>query len=58
MKEARPSPMNEYRINLLEKIGFEWSIVSYSERQNAWNKKFDELKAYKNLHGNCDVPQV
>ena len=50
--------MNEYRINLLEQIGFEWSIVSNSERQNAWTKKFDELKAYKSLHGNCDVPQV
>jgi hypothetical protein len=50
--------MNEYRIALLEKIGFQWSIVPYSERQNAWNLKFLELTAYKKIHGSCDVPQV
>jgi len=50
--------MNQYRIKLLEEIGFEWSVLPYNERQNVWNKKFDELKQYKKANGNCDVPQV
>ncbi len=58
MKENKPSPMNDFRINLLENIGFEWSLKPFSSRQNAWNEKFEELKAYRKVHGNCDVPQV
>jgi len=58
LKEGKPSPMNDHRIHLLEKIGFQFRVVPYSERQNAWNVKFDELKAYKSIHGNCDVPQA
>ncbi len=50
--------MNEFRINLLEKIGFEWSIKPYSQTLNAWNEKYEQLIAYRNLNGNCDVPQV
>ena len=50
--------MNEYRIELLEKMGFLWSVVPHSERKNAWNLKFEELEAYKIIHDSCDVPQV
>ncbi len=50
--------MSDYRIQLLEEIGFQFSVVPHSERQNAWKVKFDELKAYKSIVGNCDVPQA
>lgn len=58
LKENKPSPMNDFRINLLEKIGFEWSIKPYDNRMNTWYEKLEELKAYRVLNGDCDVPQV
>jgi hypothetical protein len=58
MNEGKPSPMNQYRIDLLEKVGFQWSIVPHSERQKVWYDKYEELKEYKSIHGSCDVPQV
>jgi len=40
------------RIELLDDIGFQWirhNIVS-------WNERLEELKQYKEKHGDCDVP--
>ena len=58
MKEKKPSPMNDYRIQQLEKIGFEWRILPINNKVSAWNVKFEELVAFKKMFGHCDVPQV
>lgn len=54
--EGKLSPMNDFRIDLLNKIGFEWSVFG-PERANSWNIKIAELKAFKDEYGHCDVPQ-
>ena len=43
--------MDVVRIGLLEKIGFEWSLIPASSRINAWDNKFQDLKEYKEEHG-------
>lgn len=50
--------MNDYRILMLNQIGFEWSVYPINERKNAWDKKFLDLQAFKEQFGNCDVPQT
>ncbi len=36
MEEGKPSPMCKYRVRLLEKIEFEFSVFNMEERRNAW----------------------
>lgn len=48
--------MNEYRINKLQSIGFEWSIKENSD--SAWMKKFNMLKKFQEENGHADVPQA
>jgi hypothetical protein len=38
---------------LLEKLGFEWV-----PHDILWQTRFRELKAFKNQHGHCNVPQA
>lgn len=57
---ARARRMNEEHIAELEELGFVWSAKGRGgEDQNAklrWNKRLEELKAYKEEHGDCLVP--
>jgi hypothetical protein len=57
-KEGKRSPMDQWRIEMLQKIGFEFSIISAEERKKTWNRRLEELKEYKRSYGHCDVPQV
>ena len=45
--------IDEERIRRLEEIGFEWSVL----KQTGWNERYSELKAYKDVNGDCRVPQ-
>lgn len=40
------------RIELLDKLGFNWTPKSHG-----WRERFLELLEYKRLHGDCNVPQ-
>ena len=40
------------RIKNLEELGFEWN-----PNQTKWEQMFAALKAYKQAHGDCRVPQ-
>jgi hypothetical protein len=53
MQEGKPSTMNVERVNILEEMGFVWSLRSLVD----WNARWLELRRYKRLHGNCLVPQ-
>jgi len=46
--------MNEERIQLLEGVGFVWALGPGWD-SNTWNVRLEELKAYKEEHGDCNV---
>jgi hypothetical protein len=46
----RKSRLTDERIKRLEDAGFVWSV------RDDWKTHFNELIAYKEEHGNCDVP--
>eukprot|EP00816_Leptocylindrus_hargravesii_P002630 CAMPEP_0196809950 /NCGR_PEP_ID=MMETSP1362-20130617/9825_1 /TAXON_ID=163516 /ORGANISM="Leptocylindrus danicus, Strain CCMP1856" /LENGTH=258 /DNA_ID=CAMNT_0042184801 /DNA_START=13 /DNA_END=789 /DNA_ORIENTATION=+ len=51
LMEGKKSLMSEARANALEKIGFVWST------QISWEERLDELRAYKDQNGDCNVSQ-
>jgi len=55
LMQGCPSALTAERIQRLKSIGFTWSIRP--EPVKTWNRKFQELKVYKNTFGNCMVPQ-
>ena len=55
LMQGYPSALTSERIQRLESIGFTWSIRP--EPVKTWNRKFQELRVYKNTFGNCMVPQ-
>ncbi len=55
LMQGYPSALTAERIQKLETVGFTWSIRP--EPVKTWNRKFHELKVYKNTFGNCMVPQ-
>ena len=51
--DSQQSTLTTERREALEAIGFEW----YKSRPVAWEKRYEELKAYSSVHGNSDVPE-
>jgi hypothetical protein len=45
--------MKEERIQKLNEIGLEWSVIAAE-----WDERFKELKAFQKEHGHCHVPGV
>lgn len=56
-KENRQSTMTDDRIIALEEIGFAWNPRSPQARAVVWERRFDELKAFKLRTGHCNVSQ-
>jgi hypothetical protein len=52
----RSSPLTQERINLLNEIGFTWTIRSRDTLGESWNQRLEELKRFKEKHGHCQVP--
>ena len=48
---GRPSHILEERISLLNNLGFTWNA-----KEATWDKRFEELKEYKEQFGVCTVP--
>jgi len=55
MKRGKSSSMNPERIKMLNELGFSWSIRIDPEKM--WNLRFEQLKEYKKMYGDCLVPQ-
>mmetsp|Transcript_20450 Transcript_20450/g.33401 ORF Transcript_20450/g.33401 Transcript_20450/m.33401 type:complete len:455 (+) Transcript_20450:134-1498(+) len=53
LDKGEKTSMTLEQCKLLESIGFKWAKP---KGQAAWNKRFDELKEYQKMHGNCIVP--
>lgn len=48
--------LSKPRTELLHQIGFKWILESPAETQ-LWQQRYQELKAYKEARGNCNVPK-
>jgi hypothetical protein len=55
-KVKRAAPLTQDRIDLLNALGFTWTIRSRDSLGENWSQRLEELKAYKEEHGNCLVP--
>jgi hypothetical protein len=49
---GKKSSMTDQRIAQLEKLGFVWNLNDHS-----WIVRFEELKTYRDNHGDCLVPK-
>ena len=49
-------PMNSERVRLLEEIGFQWSTNREDTFDKAWERRLEELKAFKAENDHCQVP--
>jgi hypothetical protein len=52
-QENKPSTMTDERVAALEKLGFVWD--SHTAQ---WLERLNEVREYKMLHGDCNVPSV
>lgn len=52
----RGPPLTQERINLLNAIGFTWTIRSRDSLGESWNQRLEDLKQYKEQFGHCLVP--
>ena len=52
----RSAPLTQERINLLNEIGFTWTIRSRDTLGESWSQRLEELKRFKEKHGHCQVP--
>lgn len=55
-KAQRSSPLVQERIELLNQIGFTWTIRSRDGLGESWYRRLDELKAFKAKNGSTLVP--
>mmetsp|Transcript_18216 Transcript_18216/g.26076 ORF Transcript_18216/g.26076 Transcript_18216/m.26076 type:complete len:182 (+) Transcript_18216:161-706(+) len=52
MKEGRSTIMTAERVDMLNSLGFTWSV-----REDNWHEMLEDLKEYRDRHGDCLVPQ-
>jgi len=55
LKKGKSSRMTKERVDLLEKLDFQWFIRTNPKAM--WNTRLKELSDYKLEHGDCLVPQ-
>jgi hypothetical protein len=57
-REGKTSSMTTFRIQALERLGFEWVGKQRTEFYNSnWEDRLSELADYRKIHGHCNVPQ-
>lgn len=55
MKDKKQSPMCQWRIELLEKIGFDFKVSN--REPSSFEQRLAELEEFKAEFGHCNVPQ-
>ena len=50
---GKNSHMTQERIDQLNSVGFEWDTA----QKASWDQHYEALREYKQLHGDCRVPQ-
>ena len=53
---AKKCSLTADRIKALDDIGFIWTCERPKKQQDDWNSRFEQLQAYKEKHGDCNVP--
>eukprot|EP00934_Nitzschia_sp_Nitz4_P001966 Nitzschia sp. Nitz4//scaffold107_size73032//27795//30897//NITZ4_005759-RA/size73032-augustus-gene-0.100-mRNA-1//-1//CDS//3329532590//1966//frame0 len=55
-KARRSAPLTQERVDLLNAIGFTWTIRSRDSVGESWYQRLQDLKLFKEQHGHCLVP--
>ncbi len=55
-KARRPASLTQERIDLLNALGFTWTIRSRDSLGESWNQRLHELRMFKQQYGHCLVP--
>ena len=55
LMQGLSSALTAERIRRLDDLGFTWQVRP--EPATTWNKRLQELRAYRAAHGSCNVPQ-
>lgn len=53
--QKRAGTLSKQRIELLERIGFQWAVRERI-RADKWENRLRQLLDFKTVHGHCDVP--
>lgn len=48
-------PLSQAQRDELTNLGFHWETLT-QKNEREWNEKYDRLKSYRNLFGDCNVP--
>jgi hypothetical protein len=51
-RDGKKSPMTPFRIQELERLGFEWNCLGATREE-----RLSELAVFRNIHGHCNVPR-
>lgn len=51
-KEGTNSSLSDDKITALDNLGFTWSV-----QEDTWEDRFNELQAYRRIHGHTNVPK-
>jgi len=54
-QHGRQKKLTQDQVKMLDALGFTWS--SELRFQELWEQKFNQLKAFVDLHGHCQVPR-
>ena len=54
-KVHKARELSKERIDALVDIGFRWGESRKITKEDAWNLRLEELKAYKEKNGHCNV---
>jgi Helicase associated domain len=55
----RPPPLNQKRIDLLNELGFVWTVRSRdTTTADSWDRRMQDLAEFNATHGHCRVPAI
>ena len=57
LKSGKKSFISDEKIELLEKLGFQWNYDSQLSLTKTCNERFSQLMMFKQQWGHCNVPQ-
>lgn len=56
VRARRSAPLTQERIDLLNALGFTWTIRSRDSVGESWNQRLHDLRVFKQQFGHCLVP--
>lgn len=56
LRPRRSAPLTDDRIELLNELGFTWTIRSRDSLGESWTQRLQDLREFRAIHGHCLVP--